>query len=177
MKNWKILKQWWWNSEGKYLHKTIWKGIRNLIKWFPIVWKDRDYDHSYIMYTLRFKIQNTADYIEKHKRYEGWERDVERMRLCLRLFDALEKDIFESEYNNYYETRGYVDERGFYQQEVLRDDLDTYLKKYPNYYRKLSDKDKERSVWAAIMISHARQQRASDLLFELIKRNIYFWWD
>lgn len=173
----KIFKRWWWNSTGLHLHRIAWQGIKNLWKWFPVVWNDRDYDHAYIMISLRFKIENTANYIEKHKRYEGWERDVERMRLCVRLFDALEKDIYESEYFNYYETRGYTDDKHYYQQEVLRDDLDTYIKKYPNYYRKLSDKDKERKIWAAIMISHTRHQRASNLLFELIKRNIYNWWD
>ncbi len=177
MKNWKIFKSWWWHSTGFHLHKIIWTGVKNIIKWIPIVWKDRDWDHAYIMYALRFKIKNTADYIEKHKRYENWQRDVERMRLCIRLFDALEEDIYELEYQKYYETRGYVDHDDFYQQEILRDDLDTYLDKYPNYYRRLPDKDKERKIWAALMIGHARHNRASNLLFELIKRNIYYWWD
>jgi hypothetical protein len=160
-----------------YLHKDIINGIKNIIKWMPIVWEDRDWDHAYIMDPLRFKIKNTADYIEKHKRYEGWERDVERMRLCVRLFDALEKDIYESEYHDYYETTSLTDEEGYYKSTPIRDDLDSYLKKYPNYYRRLSDKDKERKVWSAIMIGHARHNRASNLLFELIKRNIYKWWD
>ena len=176
MKNWKIFKSWWWHSTGFHLHKIIWTGIKNIVKWMPIVWEDRDWDHAYIMYALRFKIKNTADYIEKHKRYEDWERDVERMRLCVRLFDALEQDIYESEYHDYYETESFVKE-GYYKSTPIRDDLETYLKKYPNYYRRLSNKDKERNVWAALKIGMARNQRASDLLFELIKRNIYNWWD
>jgi hypothetical protein len=177
MKNWKIFKSWWWHSTGFHLPRLFWEGIKSTIKWLPITWNDRDWDHAYIMYALRFKIKNTADYIEKHNRYEGCERDVERMRLCVRLFDALEKDIYEGEYLDYYETESHVDEEGYYKSTPIRDDLETYLKKYPSYYRRLSDKDKERNVWAALMIGHNRNKKASDLLFELIKRNIYHWWD
>lgn len=166
----KIFKKWWWNSEGKYLHRTIWYGIKNLIKWFPIVWKDADWDHAYIMYVLHFKIKNTADYIEKHKRYKGWERDVERMRLCVRLMDALEQDIYELEYQDYYNS-GIFDEEKF-------DRLDEYLVKYPNYVKRLNIiPESGNNISAALLIGHYRHQRATQLLFELINRNIYYWWD
>ena len=32
-------------------------GISNLIKWFPIVWRDRDFDSAYIMEILLFKMR------------------------------------------------------------------------------------------------------------------------
>lgn len=178
MKNWKIFKSWWWHSTGFHLPRLFWDGLKSTIKWLPITWNDRDWDHSYIMYALRFKIKNTADYIEKHNRYIGCERDVERMRLCVRLFDVLEQDIYESEYQDYYDTESSVEDK-YFVQKVLRDDLDSYIKKYPNDYRRLPDKDKnsEKKVWIALMMGHYRNKRASDLLFELIKRNIDFWWD
>lgn len=166
----KIFKKWWWYSTGFHLHKIIWTGIKNIIKWMPIVWKDRDWDHAYIMYALRFKIKNTADYIEKNKRYEGWERDVQKMRLCVRLFDALEQDIYELEYQDYYNS-------GMFKEESF-DKLDEYLAKYPNYVRRLNIvPESGNNISAALLIGHYRHQRATKLLFELINRNIYFWWD
>ena len=33
-------------------------GIKNCIKWFPIVWKDRNWDELYIYMLLQFKLKN-----------------------------------------------------------------------------------------------------------------------
>ena len=50
----------WWKFDGKYLHRDIAQGIKNLIKWFPIIWKDRNWDDSFIFDILQFKLQNQA---------------------------------------------------------------------------------------------------------------------
>lgn len=172
-----IFKQWWWNSTGKRLHKITWQGIKNLFRWFPLVWKDRDYDYSYIFYTLKFKIQNTADYIEKHKRYEGYERDVERMRLCVKLIDLLQDDYYQSEYQDYYETEFYTNEQ-ILQSNIIRDDLDSYFAKYPNDYRKLPEKYKDSTKPSkALIMGGMRHTKATKILFTIIERNIYYWWD
>ena len=167
----KIFKQWWWSSTGKHLHRITWEGIKNLWKWFPLVWKDRDYDHSYIFDALRFKIQNTADYIETHKRYEGWERDVEKMRTCLRLIDKCVEEEYQYEYQEYYSNGSFG--------EVAFNMLDDYFAKYPNDYRRLPQKYKEyeNKASTALMMAGLRQARATELLFKLIGNNIYNWWD
>lgn len=33
-------------------------GLRNLRRWFPIVWADRDYDWMFLIVILKFKIKN-----------------------------------------------------------------------------------------------------------------------
>ena len=156
----------WLQNDAKYVPRNIIEGVKNLIKWFPLVWKDADWDHYYIMQALRFKIKNTADYIEKHKRYENWERDVERMRLCVRLFDALHDDIYELEYQDYYSS-GMFD-------EPIKDDLKTYLAKYPNEYRRI---EKDTEIRDALRLGGNGHKRATKILFTLIERNIYYWWD
>ncbi len=178
MKNWKIFKKWWWYSTGFHLPRLFLEGIKSTIKWLPITWNDKDWDHAYIMKALCFKIKNTADYIEKHKRYENWERDVERMRLCIRLFDALEKDIYELEYQDYYESLFDFEkeERGLSKasETIVKNDLKTYLKKYPNDYRRI---EKDTEIRDALRLGSNRHLRATKILFTLIERNIYSWWD
>ena len=86
------------------------EGIKSLMKWFPKVIEDRDWDHSYIIDALRFKIQNTCKYIETKQRHLNWENDVKYMKLALSLMDKLWPDMFseeigyESEYGEYHET-------------------------------------------------------------------------
>ena len=33
------------------------KGIKNLIKWFKVIWTDRDYDWAYILIILKHKLK------------------------------------------------------------------------------------------------------------------------
>lgn len=86
------------------------EGIKSLMKWFPKVIDDRDWDHHYIIDALKFKIQNTCKYIETKQRHIGWEKDVKYMRLALKLMDKLwpsefsEEESYESEYTKYHES-------------------------------------------------------------------------
>ena len=170
----------WWRFTGRFLHRDISRGIKNLIKWFPLVWKDADWDHSYIIDALRFKIKNTANYIDRHKRYDGYERDVERMNLCVRLIDKLQNSDYEVEYQDYYEVIYNFEkaERGYSElkDNVLRDDLKTYFSKYPNDFRRLKDKHND-DIHNALRMGMNRHLRANQLLFKIIERNIYAWWD
>ena len=55
----------WVKYDAKYLHLDIIRGVKNLIRWFPTIWKDRDYDHSYIYEVLRVKLENHQNH-ENH---------------------------------------------------------------------------------------------------------------
>lgn len=173
---------WWWKFEGKYLHKTIINGVKNLIKWFPVIWKDRDFDHCYIFDILRFKIKNMADQIEKNDGYVGCEKDVQKMRLCIKLIDLVNNDFYEDEVYDYYKTEHQTEkqEDGNYRlkSEVIEDKLDEYFKKYPNDYRRLSSDDLQSGRYlTAVIMGMNRQIRANKILFNLIERNIFNWWD
>ena len=50
----------WWRFEGRYYHKTFIRGIKNLWKWLPVVWKDKDWDPSHIYKILQFKLEQQA---------------------------------------------------------------------------------------------------------------------
>lgn len=40
----------------KYL--GIIEGIKNLIKWFPVIWKDREFDYRYLYEVMYFKLRD-----------------------------------------------------------------------------------------------------------------------
>lgn len=45
----------------KIMIRNIKYGIENLIKWFPIVVRDRDWDFYFLLAIMKFKIQNMQD--------------------------------------------------------------------------------------------------------------------
>jgi hypothetical protein len=67
------------------------EGIRNLIKWFPIVWKDRDFDSSYIMEILLFKMKNTRDLLNKTLNENSDDERERSTRLISECIDLLSK--------------------------------------------------------------------------------------
>jgi hypothetical protein len=72
-------------------------GIRNLFKWFKIVWQDRDWDHYYILRVLQFKIRNTRILIDKNQTFAGCEEEVEKMKRCELLIQRLIDDNYAKE--------------------------------------------------------------------------------
>lgn len=152
----------------KHIFYNIKMAIGNLIKWFPIVIKDRDFDYYFIMNVLRFKINNTAKHINEHQNYVGFERDVERMYTCVRLIDKIQNEDYSTEYQEYY---------SFWHSE-LEDNSEEYFKTYPNTYRKvLKYCEKSNKKLIILNISNERHQKAIRILFKLLENNIEKWWD
>ena len=46
------------------IFKNIKYGIKNLIKWFPIIYKDRDFDYFYLLNILYFKLSNMEKFFK-----------------------------------------------------------------------------------------------------------------
>ena len=88
--------QWYWKLyrwvrwELPNQHKYIKYGVKNLYKWFWIIWKDRDWDYYYIFQVLKFKLEKQAN------RLGG--RDAELMMTCVRLINKLQNEEYYQEY-------------------------------------------------------------------------------
>jgi len=75
----------WWEHDGKYLHKEIKWGIQNLIYWFPIIWKDRNWDGHYIYEVMKHKLKAQANYVGRRDFHTRAQQDARNMRTCVRL--------------------------------------------------------------------------------------------
>lgn len=45
------------------------RGVKNLIKWFPIIWKDRDFDRDYLYDIMYFKMSNMEEFFKYGRTY------------------------------------------------------------------------------------------------------------
>lgn len=182
----------WWKYEGRYYHKDFISGVKNLIRWFPVIWKDRDWDHSKIYDVLKFKLQKQAEYIGGRDFHTRAKRDAEVMMTCVRLIDKVQEEYYDAEYMDYHETEhNWLDtDNPEYKQlhtVELSENFDAYFKKYPSTMRKVLanpksfdyiDKDyKDEKSALAMLIAHANQTKAQALLFKIMNDNIRRWWD
>jgi len=44
------------------LARNIWRGIKNVVYWLPVMWKDRQWDHWYLLKLLEHKLRRMRDY-------------------------------------------------------------------------------------------------------------------
>ena len=186
---WKLYR--WFRWDAKHAHRDIAQGFRNLWKWFPLVWKDRDWDDHFIFEALKFKIENTAKYIKKNDRYIGCERDVQIMMTCVGLIEKIQDQFYDLEHTDY------MDQKFSFEKiensdlsklniETISQNLSDYFSKHPNTYRRAlkSSMTREKGHYSevsdqtlAMWMSHYNHNRARKILFSLMERNIEKWWD
>lgn len=183
----------WWAHDGRYYHKYAKQGIKNLIYWFPIIWKDRDWDDHYIFEILQHKLTSQANYIGRRDRHTRAQLDAKRMRLCVKLINKVQEEDYSSEYMDYHRDRVWFTDcedrpgSSLYNSEEVWEKYDEYFKKYPLVYKRVmkgegvftldgrDEADMKRII--AMNIAHLNHDRARKLLFKIMEQNIESWWD
>jgi hypothetical protein len=177
----------------RYLPNNISHGIKNIFKYFKIIWNDRDYDHSYIFDLLRFKLEKQSKYINDKGRFISSSRNAELMLLTSRLIELIKDDVYDTEYLDYYESKiEFVPIEGrdglFGMEEIMiNENFDDYFKKYPLQYKKALNgelnrftreegESKNKKIYA-MEIAQENHNRCRRLLFKILENNIEKWWD
>ena len=127
-------------------------GIRNIFRWLPVLWHDRDWDHSYLYIVLRKKLETMLQYhkTDKSARFEGQEYIIRDLSICVNILKRLEDDYW------------------FENQEQLYAWLRTKKRPIPETYAVFD------STW---LYSEAEvREKANRLVFKIISDNINDWW-
>lgn len=133
-------------------------GIRNLVTWFPVIWRDRDWD-AYFLFAVMHKKLKKMEHLHRHYGVcVDAEKYANQMRTCRLLIKRLMED-------DYHRNTPEQDESW----EKL-DDLISYL-----------NRPMTRSQSKAIMEETKREgqmiEQDLDLLFKTMRKHIRKWWD
>jgi hypothetical protein len=110
--------------------------------------------------------------------------DNRDMTIVLNLIERVKEDYYGTEYLDYSESKFRFepiegdDEYCTMEQDVISENYDEYIKKYPSSVRKvLKEKPeldkKDLCFWVAIH----NQEKAHDLLHKVLKERMRGWWD
>ena len=172
-----------------YKIKRFLRRFYNLYRWLPIIWRDQDWDTSYIWEVWKFKLKNQADYIGKKGHHVDNERDAQRMMTCVRLIEKIENEYYLHEPHTYHETKWNWDDYEksddeFFElkSETLSEHFEDYFKKYPLTYKQVKENERcgydiSEKEGMAYAIGHRNHDRAVKLLFKLLENHIQEWWD
>ena len=81
-----------------YYYSTI-RGIKNLWRWFPIVWRDRDFDNYYVEIMLYEKLRNTYNFFISKDSITNWEvpeqeQSLKALKICITILDRRLNDFY-----------------------------------------------------------------------------------
>jgi len=159
-------------------------GCKNIIRWIPTLYKDKDWDHTFILTILQKKIEHQRKEIVYANRHVQVDRDNRDMTIVLNLIERVKEDYYGIEYLDYSETKIRFeptnDKKEFYTMEVdvLSERYDEYLKKYSSSVRKvLKEKPDLNKKDLCFYVAQYNQERAHNLLFNILKEKITGWWD
>jgi len=183
----------WWKYNGRYLYKDFVNGVKNLWKWFPTIWKQRDWDHDFIYNILAKKLEFQAKYIGERSFHTNANHDAERIRLVVKLIKLEQDEFYNMEYMEYAENKHWFepckDKPGYstWESENVWERYDEYFVKYPLYYKRAIQyiKDNQTRLTSdhtdkqlvAMIMGDLRQAKCKDLIFKIMSQDIGKWWD
>ena len=150
--------------------------IKNIIRWIPTLYKDREWDYSFMLEIEQKKLKNMIRLYEQNDYGNSTSGPitVKQMKLAVRLLDIiLEKEnwwhIDNAFYPEYYE---FIVDHPLPQTAFV---IDKYVntRNYKRFFPLLSDNTIKQSVW----IIELRVKKAWVLYNELRERYMLHWWD
>lgn len=179
---WKVYR--WFVWDAKHLHTDIIQGSKNLYKWLPIVWKDRDWDHHFLLEMMESKLENMIKAFQNNQKFVGWEDDVRYMQICKKLVERIQSGYYQNEYFDYVDLDFEIINAGStfkLEETIQRDDLAEYLNKYPNTYKLVKSSPKykgyQKDTGLALAVGMERHLKARKLLFKILEEKIEGWWN
>jgi len=150
-------------------------GVKNLINWIPVIWKDRWWDSHFIYPILHKKLS----IMEHNIRYDGHhlyrEKDADQIKVCLLLL----KRIMDDEYGESAFKR-HDEKWGDSEMIFIPTENPEYSAMKIDYENVITDKDikeERKDFKLAIQQEEILRKQDIDLLFKLMARHIRSWWD
>lgn len=147
--------------------------VKNIVRWWKIIWNDRDWDYGFLEDIIFFKLKTMRDYYRAGVNVwsEGADETADEIDEVIQIFERLRAGQYEETIDpNFYDR--FRDKR-----ELFIEKIDDSGQKYSTL--NLPDFTDEERKDRRITHQTAEQMRQSDYdeAFSLIAKNIRKWWD
>jgi len=159
-----------------YIRYDVPAGFSNLITWFPVIWKDRNWDHYFIYVMLRHKLHLMEQLIRHHGMHVNNIKDADGIKKCVLLLDRLIAD-------EYGENAFMPHDKKWGKAEMSWHDIDDEpemcsLEINRSNVKTEEDKKEERKSFKRCSDQEQlSRQQDIEMLFESMKKKIEGWWD
>ena len=161
-----------------YINKVnrFFRNVRNVIRWIPTLYKDREWDYSFMLEIEQKKLKNMIKWYEQNDygNSTSGPLTVKQMKLAVRLLDIiLEKENFWSiDYPEGYE---FVVDHKYKPLPETSFVIDKYIntKNYKRFFSWLNDNAMKSPSWKIDL----RIRKAWYIYHKLLEQYMMDWWD
>ncbi len=148
------------------------QGIKNLFKYFKVIWNDRDWDFEYIYDLFEVKLTSMHKYFSSRDRIaEASEKDADNILYALSLLKSI-KDI-----------KG-IQNEAFYKFRILYPDFELDMKFIESDNPKLKriiwnfESDSQKALWnKCSKLQYEIEKRKHNEFWTFMRDHIRYWWD
>jgi len=160
-------------------------GVKNIVRWMPTLYHDREWAGEYILKILQKKIEYQRKYLVDSNRHRNIDRDNRDMTLALNLLERVMEEHYVLECMDYWDTEMTlcdVPDRPKVKSieiETTGERFDEYLNKYPSSVRAIIKEhgEIEDKKTLCLLLSNHNHVKAKALLFRILEERLLSWWD
>ena len=148
-------------------------GIENLIRWFPVIWKDRDWHYGYVYVLLHHKLSSMENVISDGP-FVNSRKYGERIRYCKLLLKRLTDENYHDIAFMYHYKKWGEPEMDFV---PIDDEFSEMVITYPN--RITAEDKKWEGIEHRICMKNEQflEKQDREQLFAMLDKYIANWWD
>ena len=173
-----MFKNWSWYRTKEFITdvpRNIKYGIQNLIKWFPVIWKDRDWDHYYLYQILEFKLDQMIHLHRNYGHLEDNELYASQMETCSKILNRLKADDYDASFQEHHKKWGTPnmnwsdcdDHPGMCELHI----------DHPNVKTERDEIQERLEFKQCVQNENDLREHDLDTLFKTMRENIQKWWD
>lgn len=159
----------------KDLFRNCKYGIQNLIKWGPIIWKDRDWDHWFLYKILQFKLKQMEHLQRHYGNHINNEKVADKIKLCVNLLDRLIKEDYLT--NNFKSHEKKWGEHHMHFNPIPNSELGEITFSVDNANTKKEKKDENDQRMNLYKHTDNLRKQDLDMLFYKMRKYVESWWD
>ena len=165
-------------NSGKILGtvRSYSRRIKRLIEFIPVIWKGYDYDYGHSIDLFKYQLGRTADEIERRKMITDWKHVTSRIRLAIKLLELGYDEGYTTEVHKRYE-----EEFGASEFKIVESDDPKLFYISTLWWENVTDSQENELInerfFEETSESYFRSERAKQLAWKLIAKDIERWWD
>ena len=157
--------------------KNLYWTIKRLIQWIPVIWKDREYDQTYFLKIISFKLKLMEKFYRSEYAFSAdWKDTATKIHLCKLLCDRLIADDYYEMFGREYKTDDFLSfelQKGGISQKGGILQKGSILQKGD-----ISQKEGQLRIWSNWAEYEVYMQNQDlEYLCKIMQRHLFKWWD
>jgi len=157
------------------IFRSFFKGVKNLIIWFPIIWKDRQWDYCFLFDMLHKKLSLMEKFFREKGIHVDHEKDADNIKFAILVMNRIMKDEYYTNAFLPYRRKYGESHFNWIDKNNGTCELDITLDKQPVTEKEI---EQEKHLFRKYS-SHEDHLKKQDLsiFFNHLRRYILTWWD